>query len=486
MVLNTRLKAILRVFGAVSALSSLIILPSLLLAIFLQEATLIPFIEGMLPPLLVGSLLWFTFRHNTYELRLRDGFLITGGIWFIASLVTAIPFYKALPGVSFTDAVFESVSGLTTTGATILTGLDYMPRSLLFYRASLNFFGGMGIVILAVAVLPMLKIGGMHLFKAESTGPMKDNKLTPRIAETARTLWKVYLGLNIACAFAYWFGGMNFFDAVTHALSTIATGGFSTHDASFGYWNSELLDIIATVFMMLGGISFSMHWYAWRAATVSHYQANSELRGYIAIIAVFSVIVALYLLAWGTFSSFAQALRYGAFQVVSSITTTGFVTTGFVHWPGMLPLLLIMLGFIGGCSGSTAGGMKVARVQMVVRQGLRELKQLVHPKAQFLVTMGGKRVSESVVISVAGFCALYITVYLMMLLLLAADGVDIETAFSSVAACLNNMGPGLGKSAHDFRAMSDFSSWVLSFAMIVGRLEIFTILVLFTPQFWQE
>lgn len=484
--MNTRLKAILRVFGAVTALSSLIILPSLLLALFLHEKTLLPFIEAMLAPLTAGSLLWFIFRDSRYELRLRDGFLITGGLWFIASLVTAIPLYKALPHISYTDAVFESVSGLTTTGATILTGLDTLPRSLLFYRASLNFFGGMGIVILAVAVLPMLKIGGMHLFNAESTGPVKDNKLTPRIAETARTLWKVYFGLNIICALAYWFGGMSFFDAVTHALSTIATGGFSTHDASFGYWNSELLEAIATGFMILAGISFSMHWYAWRAATVSHYQTNSELRSYFSIIAVFSLIVAIYLLAWGVFDDFEQSFRHGVFQVVSNLTTTGFVSTGFVQWPGMLPLLLIMIGFIGGCSGSAAGGMKVARVQMVVRQGLRELKQLVHPKAQFLVTLGGKRVSESVVISVAGFCALYITVYLIMLLLLAGDGVDIETAFSSVAACLNNMGPALGKSAHDYRAMSDFSSWVLSFAMIIGRLEIFTVLVLFTPQFWQE
>lgn len=484
--MSTRIKAILRVFGAVTALSSLIILPSLLLAALWHENTVLPFIEAMLPALAAGSLLWFAFRNNRYELRLRDGFLITGGIWVIAGLVTAIPFYMALPQLSFTDAVFESTSGLTTTGATMLTGLDSLPKSLLFFRASLNFFGGMGIVILAVAVLPMLKIGGMQLFKAESTGPVKDNKLAPRIAETARMLWIVYLGLNILCALAYWFGGMSVFDAVTHAMATLATGGFSTHDAGFGYWNSGLLDVIATAFMLLGGISFSLHWYAWRAATISHYQANSELRAFIGIVAVISLLTAVYLWSWGTFSSFGESLRHGAFQVVSNITTTGFISTGFVQWPGMLPMLLIMISFIGGCSGSTAGGMKVARVQMVVRQGLRELKQLVHPKAQFLVTMGGKRVSESVVISVGGFCALYISVYLVLLLLLAADGVDIETGFSAVAACLNNLGPGMGKVAADFIILSDFSTWLMSFAMLVGRLEIFTILVLFTPAFWQE
>ena len=484
--MSTRIKAILRVFGAVTALSSLIILPSLLLAALWHENTVLPFIEAMLPAFAAGSLLWFLFRNNRYELRLRDGFLITGGIWLIASLVTAIPFYLALPQLTFTDAVFESTSGLTTTGATMLTGLDGLPKSLLFFRSSLNFFGGMGIVILAVAVLPMLKIGGMHLFKAESTGPVKDNKLTPRIAETARTLWVVYLGLNVLCALAYWFGGMSLFDAVNHAMTTIATAGFSTHDASFAYWNSPLIETIATIFMLLGGISFSLHWYAWRAATISHYQANSELRGFLAIAAVFIVIVTVYLMLAGEINGYSQSFRAAMFQVVSHITTTGYASTGFSHWPGMLPILMIMLAFIGGCSGSTSGGIKVARVQLVIQQGLRELKQLVHPKAQFLVTMGGRRVSESVVISVAGFCALYITVYLVLVLLLSADGMDLLTAFSAAAACLNNLGPGLGQVAVHFQALSDFSTWLMSFAMLVGRLEIFTILVLFTPAFWQE
>lgn len=484
--MNTRIKAILRVFGAVTALSSLIILPSLLMAVVLNEATLLPFIEAILPPLILGGLVWFAFRDIKYELRLRDGFLITGGIWFIAGLVAAIPFYMALPQLSFTDAVFESVSGITTTGATMLTGLDAMPRSLLFFRSSLNFFGGMGIVILAVAVLPMLKIGGMQLFKAESTGPVKDNKLTPRIAETARTLWKVYLGLNVICALAYWFGGMSPFDAVNHAMTTVSTAGFSTHDASFSYWNSPLIEFIAIVFMLLGGMSFSLHWYAWRAATISHYEANSELRSFLIITAVFVAIVALYLIITGEISGYSQSIRASIFQVVSHITTTGYASSGFSHWPGMLPILMIMLAFIGGCSGSTAGGIKVARVQLVIQQGLRELKQLVHPKAQFLVTMGGRRVSESVVISVAGFCALYITVYLILVLLLSADGLDLLTAFSAAAACINNLGPGLGQVALHFQALSDFSTWLMSFAMIVGRLEIFTILVLFTPAFWQK
>jgi len=484
--LSLRLQAMQRIVGAIVALSSLIALPALLIALALNEPTVPAFLESMLPSAVIGLVLWWPVRHVEYELRLRDGFLITTAIWVIASVVTATPFMLTAPHLSFTDAVFEATSGLTTTGATVITGLDALPKSLLFYRQSLNFLGGMGIVILAVAILPMLKIGGMQLFRAESTGPTKDSKLTPRIAETARALWLVYVGLTILCSIAYWIGGMDFFDAVCHALGTLATGGFSTHDASFGYWNSALLDGIAVVFMLVGGINYSLHWYAWRRATVSHYQADAELRAFIGIIVVASLLVALNIWLAGRFESFFTALRHSSFQVVSNITTTGFVTTGFADWPGMAPLLLIMVGFVGGCAGSTSGGIKVARVQMVVRQGLREIKQLVHPKGQFLVKLGGKRVSESVVISVAGFCTLYILSFLVMTLLLAASGVDIVTAFSAIAACINNMGPGLGGVAMHFRDFNDFSIWVCSFAMIFGRLEVFTVLVLLTPQFWQE
>lgn len=484
--MSLRMQAMLRILGAIIAASSLISLPPLIIALALGENTSAAFLESMATPGIIGLLLWWPVRHVQYELRLRDGFFITTAIWIIASFIAAMPFTLAAPHLSFTDAVFEAASGLTTTGATTITGLDTLPRSMLFFRQSLNFYGGMGIVILAIAILPMLKIGGMQLFRAETNGLQKDSKLTPRIAETARALWLVYLGLNVLCALSYWLGGMSFFDAVCHAMSTMATGGFSTHDASFGFWNNPLIDSIATMFMLLGGINFGMHWYAWRRATVSHYQSDSELRTFILIALIVSLLVSFNIYLAGRFDSFFEALLHGTFQVVSNITTTGFVTTGFVDWPGLAPLLLIMVGFVGGCAGSTAGGIKVARVQMVVRQGLREIKQLVHPKAQFLVTLGGKRVSESVVISVAGFCTLYISSYLVMTLVLTATGVDIVTAFSAVAACINNVGPGLGLVASNFQALDDVSIWVCSFAMILGRLEIFTVLVLLTPQFWRE
>lgn len=483
--LSERSRTLLRIFGAIIGLSAFISLPPLLLAWWWNESSAQAFLESFLIAGVVGFILWFPVRHARYEMRLRDGFLIVTGVWIIAILVTAMPFMLTEPHLSYTDAVFEAASGLTTTGATVIVGIEYLPRSVQFYRVLLNYVGGMGIVILAVAILPMLRIGGMQLFRAETTGPQKDSKLTPRIADTAKALWLVYTGLVLLCALAYWAAGMGFFDAISHAMSTVATGGFANYDASFGHWDSRLIESIAIVFMFLGGVNFGLHWYAWRRATLGHYRADSEFAIFLWICLVMSLVIALAIWLGGRFTDPLEALRHASFQVVSNITTTGFVTTGFVDWPGMAPLALIMLGFIGGCAGSTSGGMKVARVQMVVRQGFRELKQLVHPKGQFLVKVGGKRVSESVVISVAGFCALYILSFLVMTLALTADGVDIVTAFSAVAACMNNMGPGLGAVAAHFRDMSDFSTWVCSFAMVLGRLEVFTLLVLLTPQFWR-
>jgi trk system potassium uptake protein TrkH len=485
-ILSERTCTLLRIFGAIIALSATISLPPLFLAWWWNEPSATAFFESFLVAGLAGLILWYPVRDARYEMRLRDGFLIVSGVWIIAVLVTALPFMLAEPRLSYTDAVFEAASGLTTTGATVIVGIETLPKSVLFYRASLCYFGGMGIVILAVAILPMLRIGGMQLFRAETTGPQKDSKLTPRIADTAKALWLVYTGLVVLCALAFWVGGMSFFDAVCHAMSTVATGGFGNYDASFGYWNSGLLDSIAILFMFLGGLNFGLHWYAWRRATLGHYRADSEALGFFWICLVVSLAVALAIWLGGRFDEPMQALRHATFQVVSNITTTGFVTTGFVDWPGFAPLILMMVGFVGGCAGSTSGGMKVARVQMVVRQGFRELKQLVHPKGQFLVKVSGKRVSESVVISVAGFCTLYILSFLVMTLALTADGVDIVTAFSAIAACINNMGPGLGAVAAHFRDMSDFAVWVCSFAMVLGRLEVFTLLVLLTPQFWRD
>jgi trk system potassium uptake protein TrkH len=477
------MQAMQRVFGAIVALSSLVAVPPLLLSWWWKETTEVAFLESFLAIAAVGLGLWYPVRRAEYDLRLRDGFLITAALWAIAGMVTALPFMLAAPHLRFVDAVFEATSGLTTTGATVITGLDALPRSMLFYRQSLQFVGGMGIVILAVAIMPMLKVGGTQLFRAETTGPTRDHKLTPRIAETARALWFVYLGLNALCAGAYWIGGMSLFDAVCHAMSTVASGGFSTHDANFGYWNSPLLEAIACVLMLVAATSFGMHWYAWRRATLEHYQADAELRGLLLIALVVTGALTLQLWTAGTFPTFGEALRHGAFQTISNLSTTGFFTTGFAHWPGAAPLLLVLVAFIGGASGSTAGGIKVGRWQMLVRQGLREVRQLVHPRGQFVVKVGGKRVSESVVISVGGFFISYVLCYFALVLAAAATGTDTDTALAAIAASITNVGPGL---AIHFAPLNDVATWLCSFSMILGRLEIFTILVLLTPQFWNE
>jgi trk system potassium uptake protein TrkH len=479
-------RAIQRAAGGVIGLASAVSLLPLALGLYDRDGTAFAFLASFALTGGFGLILWLSAGPVQADLRLREGFLITSLSWILVSASSALPFMLAAPYLGLADAMFEATSGITTTGATVITGLDALPRSMQLYRQLLCFVGGMGIVILAVAVLPMLRVGGMQLFRAESTGPIKDTKLTPRVAETAKALWRVYLGLNILCALAFWLAGMSLFDAIGHAFSTVATAGFSTHDASFAYWDSALIDAIAVLFMLLGATNFGLHYVAWRRATVSVYGGDSELRTFISIVLAATIAVWLPLLFGGAFEGPLAALRHALFQTVSNITTTGYVTTGFVAWPAYVPLLLLLIGFVGGSSGSTSGGMKVARVQMAVRQGVRELRQLVHPRGKFLVKMGGRRVSESIVLSVGGFCTLYVLSFVALTLLLASTGVDPVTAFAAVAACLNNMGPGLGEVAMTFQTIGDAGVWICTFAMILGRLEVFALLVLFLPSFWRE
>lgn len=484
--LSPRFLTIQKVLGALIVLASLFPLPALLLGLVLGEDTVIAFTETFLATAALGLALWWPVRRMRHPLRLRDGFLITAAAWMLASAVSALPFILAAPNLSPTHAMFEAVSGLTTTGATVISGIDALPRSMLLYRQSLNFYGGMGLVLLAVAILPMLRVGGMQLFRAEATGPSKDTKLTPRIAETAKALWKVYLWLNVLCALAYWAAGMSLFDAVCHALSTVATAGFSTHDASFGYWNNPMIEIVAICFMLVGGINFGLHYVAWRRATVAPYHADAELRVFAFLALGIASVVGLALWLSGEYPNAFDAFRHAAFQSVSNLTTTGFTVADFSVWPSFVPLLLIMVAFIGATSGSTSGGMKVARVVMAIRQGLREIKQLVHPNGQFIVKMGGRRVSESIVLSVGGFCTLYVLSFAAVMLALSATGIDLVTAFAAAASSISNLGPGLGEVAVSFGTLPPAAVWICSFAMILGRLEVFTILVLLTPSFWRE
>lgn len=485
--MSQRFRAIQRILGVIIVLSSMTKLPPALLALaWGEKETPNVFFGSFLVSLLIGVALWLPVRRVNYEMRLRDGFLIVTMTWVFASLVSALPFVHGPPHLSYTDAIFEATSGLTTTGATVITGLDDLPASVLFYRQLLQFLGGMGIVILAVAILPMLKIGGTQLFRAESTGPTKDTKLTPRIAETAKALWAVYFGLTVLCAVSFWFGGMSVFDAVCHAMSTVSTGGFSTYDAAFGVWDSPILEWTAVAFMLLGGINFGLHFVAWRRASLQVYGTDSELRAFLRIVAGASLLVTLMIWLGGDYAHLGEAFRFATFQIVSSITTTGFAVSGFDQWSGAAPLLVVGVAFIGGCSGSTVGGLKVARVVMVVRQGYREIKQLVHPKAQFLVKMGGRRVSESVVLSVSGFIAIWMLCFVVLMLGMNLSGLDVESSFGAVVATMTNLGPGLGEVSSNFASVNDGAVWLGTLGMILGRLEVFSLLVLLTPQFWRE
>lgn len=477
-----------RILGLLLMIFSMTLLPPALIGVIYGDGAVEPFIESFVLILCAGFILYFPVKKFKNELRLRDGFLVVVIFWGVLSIVGGLPIYLSGAGsnISITDAIFESISGLTTTGATVITGLDNLPHSLLFYRQQLQWLGGMGIIVLAVAVLPMLGIGGMQLYRAETPGPIKDNKLTPRITGTAQMLWYVYLGLTIACAAAYWLGGMNAFDAIGHAFSTVAIGGFSTHDASIGYFNNKMIEMIAVVFMLLGGINFALHFSVVKNKSLKAYIMDAEFRTYMSVIFIISVITVSYLYITTTFDSFAEAFFEGIFHVVSIGTTTGFTTREYYFWPSFLPILLIYLSFMGGCAGSTGGGMKVIRILLLFKQGMRELKRLVHPNAQFAVKIGKKALPENVIEAVWGFFAAYFVISAVMILLLMASGLDQVTAFSAVAACLNNLGPGLGDVGQNYAQINDFSKWVLCFAMLLGRLEIFTLLVLFTPAFWSK
>lgn len=481
-----QIAAIQKILGMLLMIFSLAMIPPIFVSLLYDDGASYAFVSACSLILITGLVLWYPVRNYRKEMRTRDGFIVVAMFWLVLGSSGSLPLLLSdSPTLSITDAVFESISGLTTTGATVIIGLDHLPKSILFYRQQLQWMGGMGIIVLAVAVLPMLGIGGMQLYRAETPGPMKDNKLTPRITETAKALWYIYLGLTIACAFAYWVAGMNGFDAITHSFSTVAIGGFSTHDASMAYFNSYAIESVAMVFMLLAGVNFSLHFLAWRRTTVKPYFADEEFRTYIKVLTVVGAITVSYLYFTSTYDG-ADALHHGLFQAISVGTTTGYTTTDFSFWPGLLPALLIMASFIGGCAGSTGGGMKVMRVLLLLKQGMREVLRLIHPSAQVTVKVGGNALDERVIDAVWGFFSLYVLSYIVMSMVLAATGLDLVTAFSAVAACLNNLGPGLGEVSQNYAGLNDLAKWVLCFAMLLGRLEIFTLLVLLTPAFWRR
>ena len=476
-----------RILGLLLMMFSLTMLPPIAFSVFYNDGSWLPFVEGFGLTLAAGILIWLPVNRSRKDLRLRDGFLVVAAFWTVLGAFGAAPLYFADSlSLSITDAVFESMSGLTTTGATILTGLDELPVSILYYRQQLQWLGGMGIIVLAVAVLPMLGVGGMQLYRAETPGPVKDTKLTPRITETAKALWYVYVAFTIACMVGYRLAGMGWFDALCHAFSTVAIGGFSTHDASMAYFDSGMVNCVAIVFMFAAGINFSLHFFAWRYVSIKHYFQDPEFRAYSFMLLALSAVVVLTLFNSRSFNDPGRTLINGVFQAVSIATTTGFTTENFALWPAALPVLLIFASFIGGSAGSTAGGIKVIRWLLIYKQGAREVARLVHPNAEIPVKLGNAAIPPRVVDAVWGFFSVYIIVFGVMLLAMMATGLDQVTAFSAVAATLNNLGPGLGDVTSGFMSLSDTAKWVAVIGMLLGRLEIFTLLVLITPTFWRH
>ena len=474
-----------RILGLLTMLFSITLLVPLAVSLVYQDGELFTFLEALAIIFCTGLVIWLPCRNAKKELMTRDGFLVTSLFWTILGTIGCVPFLvSGTVTISLVDAIFESISGLTTTGATVITGLDNLPASILFYRQFLQWLGGIGIVVIAVAILPLLGVGGMQLYQAETPGPVKDSKMTPRITETAKALFALYCGLTLACALAYRLAGMNNFDAICHAFSTIAIGGFSTHDASMGYFDSGAIWLIASVFMLIAGINFSLHFLTWRNKNLRHYWRDDETVFYLRNIGLLAVLCCVALVYYGTWHG-GDALLHGVFQTVSLATTTGFTTDNFSSWPAFLPALLVLAAFAGGCASSTGGGMKAVRILLILRQAGRELKQLVHPRAVIPLKLGTQRVPPNVVSAVWSFIGIYLVTFATIGLALQATGLDVETAYSATAATINNLGPGLGEVSAHYQSVSNAGKLLLCFAMLLGRLEVFTLLVLFTPAFWR-
>ena len=475
-----------KIIGVLLILFSTAMLPSLFISLIAKDGIESAFATGLAATLLAGVLLWLPTRHLSRDLNIRDGFMVTALFWVVLGLFGAIPLWLT-PDLPLTpaDAIFESISGLTTTGATVITGLDSLPQSLLFYRQLLQWLGGIGIIVLAVAILPMLGIGGMQLYRAESAGPSKDRKLTPRITSTAKALFGIYLLLTIACAASYFAVGMSIFDAICHAFSTVAIGGFSTHDASLGHYEQNRVLLVSSVFMLLSAVNFGLHFIALQRRNVRVYARDSETAFFITVIASATIVVCCLLLTTETLG-FEDSLIHGLFQTISIATTTGFTTQDFSMWPLFLPILLLILSFMGGCVGSTGGGMKAMRILLIFRQGVRELRQLLHPNAVIPLKLDARRVQTEVISAVWSFFAVYMFCFVLIWLALLATNLDFISAFSAVVATMNNLGPGLGEVAYHYGAVSEPGKLILCLAMLIGRLEVFTLLVLLTPAFWRN
>jgi trk system potassium uptake protein TrkH len=480
--------AVLNVLGSMLMLFSVTYLLPIATSLIFHDGLVADFIVAALGCLLVGAMLVSGTRSHKRELRSRDGFLLVTLGWILMSAIATVPLLIGLPGLTFTDAFFETMSGLSTTGATVLTGLDSMAPSLNLWRHALNWYGGMGIIVLVVAILPMLGVGGMQLYKAETPGPVKNEKLTPRITQTARALWLVYFLITVACILSLRVAGMSWFDAVCHSFATLALGGFSTHDASIGYFDSPAIELVLIVFMLISAMNFARHFVAWQQKSLRTYATDFEAKAMLTIIGIAIVGVAFYIWIHGVYPSFWTALRHTAFNLVSIATDCGLVSQNYAAWPVFAPMTILMLSCYCANTGSTGGGIKMFRTLVLFRQAARELMLLVHPQAVTPVKIGDVVVANQIVFAVLAFVVLYFGTVVTLTFMLLASGLDFVSSFSAIIACINNAGPGLGLvgPASNYQGLTDFQTWVCSAAMLLGRLEIFSVLVLFTPTFWRK
>ncbi len=440
-------------------------------------------LPGLILVSIAMGLLFRTRKFDFSRVTPRSALLFATLSWIIMGLLGSIPIILATK-VTFTDGVFESISALTTTGATILTGLDEMPKSFLMYRQFLQWLGGLGIVIFVVAVQPLVNVGGMKLLKAETPGPMKDEKLTPRVKNSARYLWYIYLGATFFCALGYFMAGMDLFDAIAHSFTTISTGGFSTHDASLGYFDSRWIEINADIFMLVGAIAFGIHYRFARNLNFKVYIRDEETRTFLYIVLALSLYLFAILFANNTHEHFSDDIFQSLFHVISFITSTGYAADNFTAWPPQTSMLLVFTGFLGGCAGSTAGGNKIIRNILSFKIIALQVKRLIHPRGVFNVHYNGKSVDASVLSATMAFMVIAATMSMLLTLAVMATGLDFWTSLTAVSACLNVLGPAFGELGSNFQPANDVATWILSFTMILGRLEYFTVLVLFTKAFW--
>ncbi len=477
---------VLAVLSSILTVFSLTFVVPIIFAWWAQEPTLSSFIWGFAITFLSGVGGYVLTRPFHRELKIRDGFLLISLVWSVLPAFTTIPLLIYMGELSFTDAYFEMVSSLTTTGATVFSNLDGLPGSINLWRCFLPWIGGLGIVIFAVSVLPLLGVGGSQVFKAETTGPIKDNKLAPRITETARLLYSTYLIVSIACLFSYKSAGMSWFDAFLHTGTTVSLSGFSSHDASFGYWNSPAIEMVAVTFMLLAAINFSTHFSVLRSRSFKPYRKCPEAKWTIVCILVAVIVGAFYLVEKGIYNSFTESFRFVLFNTVSVATTAGFANTNYDQWPIFVPLLMIFLSMFCSAAGSTGGGIKMIRAVLLVKQSLREVSKTLHPRAINPVRISDAPVNHQIIYGVLAFMLMYGATIIFITMLLVFSGLDAISALTGTIGMINCMGPNLLGPANNFSVLTDFQTWLCSLTMILGRVELFPVLVLLTPEFWRK